>query len=324
MNQTYFLGANSKAGFASLYAGFPPEPGQLLHILKGGPGTGKSGFMRRIGRAAEARGLAVHTVLCSGDPDSLDGLWIPALGQAWADGTAPHVLEPRSFGVDADYVNLGVFFQRPFLEAEKAAAVQLSGRYKALYAEAYRDLAAAGALEEPERAPDPGLLGQAMALLPAEAAREGGASRESARFLSALSCQGTIRLTGEIEKLCKLIVQVERAALPPLLEETRQRGLAVIRCPSPLSPERPEALLLPEASLALVDESWDFPAAERLCAPARPAVEAPLRKDLLAMAMEALRRGKALHDELEELYKAHMDFPALTEYTDETIERLFP
>ena len=46
MDRTYFLAANSGRGFFSLYDGFPPE-GAFLHIIKGGPGTGKSGFMRR-------------------------------------------------------------------------------------------------------------------------------------------------------------------------------------------------------------------------------------------------------------------------------------
>ena len=69
MKQTCFLGGNSCRGFVSLYDGFPPEEGAFLHIIKGGPGTGKSSFMRAVGAAAEERGLDVHDVLCSGDPD---------------------------------------------------------------------------------------------------------------------------------------------------------------------------------------------------------------------------------------------------------------
>ena len=52
MQQTYFLGGNSCRGFFPLYDGFPPEEGAFLHIIKGGPCTGKSGFMRKIGEAA--------------------------------------------------------------------------------------------------------------------------------------------------------------------------------------------------------------------------------------------------------------------------------
>ena len=90
---TFFLAANSGRGLASFYEDFPGR-GVFLHIVKGGPGTGKSGFMRRIRAAAAARGLDTESILCSGDPDSLDALVIPALAQAWMDGTAPHVREP--------------------------------------------------------------------------------------------------------------------------------------------------------------------------------------------------------------------------------------
>ena len=148
MNQTYFLGGNTCKGFLSLYGGFPPEEGAFLHVIKGGPGTGKSGFMRRIGRAAEERGLDVHYVLCSGDPDSLDGVYVPALHRAWVDGTAPHAPEPRHFGADSDYVNLGSFVRLPMAEADRAEILRITAAYRALYAEAYEKLRRAKALHD--------------------------------------------------------------------------------------------------------------------------------------------------------------------------------
>lgn len=148
MNQTYFLGGNSCRGFVSLYNGFPPEENAFLHIIKGGPGTGKSGFMRRIGEMAEARGMDVHYVLCSGDPGSLDGVYIPALRQAWVDGTAPHVVEPRHFGVDSDYINLGRFVRLPMAEKDREEVRRLTADYKTIYAEAYEKLRQAKELHD--------------------------------------------------------------------------------------------------------------------------------------------------------------------------------
>ncbi|MBQ9686853.1 MAG: hypothetical protein IJV41_09985 [Oscillospiraceae bacterium] len=139
MNRTFFLAANSGRGFFSLYEQFPPE-GVFLHVIKGGPGTGKSGFMRRIQQAAAERGLDTETILCSGDPDSLDGLYIPALGLAWVDGTAPHVQEPKVFGGDGDYVNLGVFCRTPLSEQDRARAAELNRAYKECYAQATEKL----------------------------------------------------------------------------------------------------------------------------------------------------------------------------------------
>ena len=62
MDQTFFLAANSGQGFFSLYDGFPGD-GVFLHVVKGGPGTGKSGFLRRIRKAAQERGLDTETIL---------------------------------------------------------------------------------------------------------------------------------------------------------------------------------------------------------------------------------------------------------------------
>lgn len=87
----YFLGANSPTGFYSLYDQLiDREAAGGLYILKGGAGCGKSSFMRRVARHAEAAGYTAEYILCSGDPDSLDGVVFPELKTALVDGTAPH------------------------------------------------------------------------------------------------------------------------------------------------------------------------------------------------------------------------------------------
>lgn len=88
----YFLGANSPTGFYSLYDQLiDPAAAEDIFILKGGAGCGKSSLMRKVARAMEDKGLAVEYIQCSGDPESLDGVVIPALKTAIVDGTAPHV-----------------------------------------------------------------------------------------------------------------------------------------------------------------------------------------------------------------------------------------
>ena len=69
----FFLGANSGEGFYSLYDQLLNGRFDDLLILKGGPGCGKSTFMRRAGAAMEQVGERVVYINCSGDPDSLDG-----------------------------------------------------------------------------------------------------------------------------------------------------------------------------------------------------------------------------------------------------------
>ena len=91
----FYLGANSPSGFYSLYDQLiDPALAEDIFILKGGPGCGKSSLMRKVAAAVEERGLAVEYIQCSGDPDSLDAVLIPALKTALVDGTAPHERVP--------------------------------------------------------------------------------------------------------------------------------------------------------------------------------------------------------------------------------------
>lgn len=347
MNETYFLGANTKDGFYSLYSGFPASKADFLHIIKGGPGTGKSGFMRKIGKAAESKGYDVEYVICSGDPDSLDGVYIPALHAAWVDGTAPHIIEPGSFGADSDYVNLGKFCRVPFQTEDQEKIYAITKRYKALYDRAYGYIAAAASLRQ-AALPDvfgpeekntiykrvDGILDRTIGR-----AKLGG-GKSSRRFLRAVSCQGDVRLSAEIEKLCKLIYQFDDGfggadiALKHAAKGAMDRGADVILCPSPVDPSRLEAVLLPQSGVAFADDGWELEDAKhiRLDAIVPSFIQQTLRAELresskltgriMALAYEKLKEAKALHDELEAVYKPHMDFPALTRFTDSEIKKL--
>lgn len=347
MNQTYFLGANTKAGFYSLYSGFPSQKGDLLHIIKGGPGTGKSSFMRTLGKAAEKQGYDVEYVLCSGDPDSLDGVYIPGLHTAWVDGTAPHVIEPYGFRIDSDYVNLGVFCNHQFSDADKDYVNQILHSYKALYDRAYGYISAAAALRDAalphlfdadERAVVCKRVDRVLDRSLGKGNGKNGHTEQ--RFLSAVSCLGKYKLNEEISKLCKLIYRIDNGfggahtALEHAANSAVQRGAQVICCPSPVDPARLEAVLLPESGLAFTDGSFETDGARhiRIDALISPEKQQALRPELrgahkladaaMDLAYEKLRQAKALHDEMEEVYKAHMDFPALTEYTGEETEKL--
>lgn len=87
----FFAGANSGEGFRNLFPEIMDiEDTYDFMVLKGGPGVGKNTFMREIGRVMEEAGTPVEYLWCSGDPDSLDGVVLPELRCAVADGTSPH------------------------------------------------------------------------------------------------------------------------------------------------------------------------------------------------------------------------------------------
>ena len=87
----FFLGANTPQGFVSRFDQLAdPADGWRQFIIKGGPGTGKSGLKKKL--AAELSHCCNHLELihCSSDVNSLDAVIARDIKTSIADGTAPH------------------------------------------------------------------------------------------------------------------------------------------------------------------------------------------------------------------------------------------
>ena len=320
MDTVFFLAANSSRGFYSLYDGFPERRGVFMSIIKGGPGTGKSGFMRRISAAAKQSGLDTEEIICSGDPDSLDALYIPALGRAWMDGTAPHVREPKVFAADAGYEDLGRFCAHPLGKNDAALAREIDRDYKAVYAQAYRLLAAAAQTADCAHETPLSCAGaEKISELIGEAGEPGFIKR---RFLRAVSCKGRVRLAGTLRELCPRAVMLSDEGLEHAARLAEGNGLSAVVCPQPLRPDKLDAVLLPERSLAFVSRAWERESTESIEAECENQY-APLLDELLDAACAQLAKAKGMHDELERVYRPYMDFSALTEYTEGVISSLF-
>lgn len=326
MNIHYFLGANSRRGFYSLYDSFPPGAGSFLHIIKGGPGNGKSGFMRRLATAAEEKGLDVEYVLCSGDPDSLDGIYIPALHQAWCDGTAPHVTEPAAFAVDSDYVNLGSFCRLPISSPDGERIRHLNRTYKGLYRQAYALLSAAASVQDAaaDGSTPSWLAGHIGSILDQKLCQVPARPVPTIRrFFSAVSCRGILYLKEDVLKLCKLIYAFDShapAALSLVVQEAKARGASLILSLDPLDPARLSAVLLPDCGLAFVGPDWELPGQQLIALGAASEQDIPQFAPLMEQAIDRLRQAKALHDEMEAVYRPYMDFSALDAFTALQIE----
>ena len=112
--RTLFPGAMGPEGFISCFDHLMDDA--LLRrklILKGGPGVGKSTFMRRVHAALCANGEPSTLSFCSGDPDSLDGVAVPHAGLLILDGTAPHIVDPEIPGARDSIINLGECLNEP-------------------------------------------------------------------------------------------------------------------------------------------------------------------------------------------------------------------
>ena len=348
MNYSYFLGSNSKDGFYSIYNSFPPEKVDFLHIIKGGPGSGKSSFMRKIALKAEEHGYIVHYILCSGDPGSLDGVYIPEMNLAFVDGTSPHPREPKIYGVDSDYIHLGQFFRGKLSDSEKSNVERCTVGYRAKYAEAYHLLSSAVSIRE---AVLPEMYGEKEQLAVQQridgilgrnyAKHENSEAHISKRFLSCVGCYGDYRLNTEFEKLCGLVYQFDNQfggadmALKYAAKCGAERGDEMILCPNPITPEKLSAVIFPERSIGFTDGSWELPISRHLhidnvlptelCSVVRPQLREAekIQKKIMELAYKKLAEAKDLHDLLESQYKPHIDFDALTEYTGKCMNEYF-
>ena len=127
LTRHYFPGNNTPLGFFSYYEYIlgQREANRII-CLKGGPGTGKSTFMKNIGKRLEQEGISVDYLHCSADENSLDGILIPDKNIAIVDGTSPHVIDPKTPGA-VDYIlNFGDFWNEKQIGVEKERIIEHS------------------------------------------------------------------------------------------------------------------------------------------------------------------------------------------------------
>jgi hypothetical protein len=140
MSISFFACGNTAKGF---YNFFTTNIQQLkkLFILKGGPGTGKSTLMKKLGKDLEEIGYNVEYIHCCSDPDSLDGILVPKLDVGIVDGTSPHIIEPTAPGAIEEYVNLGIAWDTDKLAAHTKEILHIQNNIRQCYEKAYAEFA---------------------------------------------------------------------------------------------------------------------------------------------------------------------------------------
>jgi hypothetical protein len=348
-NIHYFLAANSTNGFYSLYDEITKsEDIKFLYILKGGPGCGKSSFMKTLANGLEKYGYDIEYIHCTADPNSLDGIFVPELGVAYLDGTFPHVLEPDYPGVNSTYLNMGDFYRTDELADKKDLVAALRKDYKAFYAKAYDFLSAAGKIGY--GAAD--RLGSESVFETIKRRTNGICSREipgsgkkgkiRRRFLGAFTYDGEITRIDTVNNLCKRICVIDNefGFAPFMLQQIKEHAVAagytVIVSPSPLYPEKAEHLLIPELSLAFISASSAKPYEGEYFKHVRldALVDKKLYHDLkcslreekklftalLEKARQNLFSAKSIHRELEAIYNPHVDFEGVYNLANKHID----
>lgn len=328
----FFVGANSGEGFRNLFSEVTAlEDTYDLLVLKGGPGVGKNTFMREVGRTFEEAGETVEYLWCSGDPDSLDGVVIPAIRSAVVDGTSPHVIEPRYPAAVDRYVNLGRYYD---IAAAKTCREEIVGRtreYKEAYGRAYHCLKAArqvelDAVSVVRGSADLGRVKRRIeGIIRRELHRKGeetGATKR--RFLGSVTHKGYVWRYDSVQALCPKVYEMQDSfeLAAPLFARLHaaaaENGWDSVVCLSPENMNHIEHLLIPGLGLAFVTSKPDMEFPEepfrriRLDALAETDGKVRFCKRMAALlrkeAIEALGDAKGRHDMLEAVYNPYVDF----------------
>lgn len=350
-----FPGANTPGGFFSRYDQIAPADANSVFLLKGGPGVGKSTFIRKIAEDLTKQGINLEYHHCSADPDSLDAIYIPEGRIAVMDGTAPHVIDPRFPGAVDEIINLGAHWDNAALRQPetRAAIMRLTRECSFRYQRAYDALKAAhryleewkayyavclntGALNAQTEA----LIAQ---LVPAPTGRVGSARR---LFASAISWCGARHWLEDLfrETSARYVITGEpgtgKSTLVGRIADTaltRGYSLDVYHCP--MYPDRVDHLYIRETGTAVITSTWPhlytpaegdtvidtnaFVDRERLVA-YKEEIEGARNGFTAAIQREIFHLGKAkqTHDELERFYIPHMDFDAVEAVRVQTRDRI--
>jgi len=341
-----FAGGNTSQGFFSYYNYIIDlNHAKNVYVLKGGPGTGKSTFMKYIGTEAINKGHKVEYFHCSSDSNSLDGVLIPSLKIAMVDGTSPHTIDLEYPGVVDEIINLGEFWDRSALAEYRNRVITERKEIKFNFSRAYRYLRAAASIYEDTEAinrkyTDNGKVNKLtydiIEGLFSNTINNGTIEKEGTErrlFASAITPDGVVNYLDSLLTKSKIYGLVGNPGmgvdvlLEKIKEEVIARGYDVECFYCGLLPNKLEHLIIPKLDVSLTTinkyheaktdihsyinfEYFTDKAAKE--AYADVAFENEQQIDLLIKrAVESIVKAKSIHFEMEKYYSPSMDFDRL-------------
>lgn len=349
-----FPGGNTSKGFFSFYHYIiRQEEAKRIFILKGGPGVGKSTFMKKTAVEMLDRGYDVEYMHCSSDNNSLDGIVIPMIGVAMVDGTAPHVVDPKNPGAVDEIVNLGDYWNETGLKEHRNAIIKVNSEMKGIFARAYRYLNAAWQIYEDSAV----LYGSAVDetkinMLAQEIIYElwdglplsKTIGRQRSLFASAITPDGFKNYLNDLLVMDNIYMLkgFPGSGTERLLEKIKtaaiERGFNIEAYYCALNPDKLEHLIIPRmnvsfttvnkyhstdvCALRTIDFTGMLDSKAMVLDGSEFAYNQSQIDSLLNKAVGIIHGAKALHDELEAYYIPNMDFTAIQKKWEETMKRI--
>lgn len=352
-----YPGGNTRYAFFSLYDHLAGPQAKRKIVLKGGPGTGKSTFMKNVGNFFYERGLDIEYHWCSSDNESLDGVVIPDQQICLLDGTAPHIVDPAFPGAVDEIINLGQFWEREKIAWSRDAIIELSEIISRCFSLAYLRLQECGAAYEElkfyhHHSLDQPAVNRNILALTADFLEEPSPSQRQPRhlFAAAITPEG---FKSRVESLIPedaVLFGVKgspgsgiKELFKNIEEQVTLRGIYAEIFHNPFDPAELDLIILPESKRVLLDISTNLPYEKRLpmqkyrrlldfdnlllrshldihakhIAAGSDRMEAGFKA-----AIDFIARAKKAHDELESYYIPAMDFDSINHLRAELQEEL--
>lgn len=352
-----FPGGNTAQGFYSFYDNIIEPDAARIFVIKGGPGVGKSTFMRKIGEAMLERGYDVEFHCCSSDNGSLDGLVIPAIRVAMLDGTAPHVVDPKNPGAVDEIIHLGDHWNVEGLRAQKKEILACNKEVSRLFRHAYSYLAAAklflGEVESyysETGALNVGAFDRLVLELTHEIFEGKPRAAENPRarhlFATAITPDGPVsHLETVVGHLSKRYIVTgddgtgKTTMVRRLMEAALMRGYNVEAFHCALNPQLVDHLIIKDLSVAVINavephiyqpRDGDTVVDTMTCVDqvineaylVEKGVARGMYRQCMEQAVFFIKRAKIMHDEMEKYYVPYMDFDAINARREKTLQRI--
>lgn len=353
-----FPGGNSCYGFYSFYDQIVPGSVSSKIVLKGGPGVGKSTFMKMIAQDLSAHNFDVEYHWCSSDNNSLDAVVGGNRQVCILDGTAPHVVDPRYPGAIDYIINMGEYWDAELIAANRKNIVELTDQISLCFQRAYNRLGESRlAMEEWKtyinEAIDMQSVHRNILALTEDFLRSAAKNNMVPRhlFAAAITPEGVITKADTLIERDFSITAVKGSpgsgCQDLLLHAEQSLRLAgvyaeIYHCP--FDPKQIDMIIIPENKTVLLNISAHVVDYEKMLPGSKfkrfldfdqfldQSVLSPHAK-VMAAARHRLAAGiqesiafistaKKYHDELEKNYVPAMDFEAISKLQKDTVERL--
>ncbi|WP_347491282.1 PRK06851 family protein [Desulfoscipio sp. XC116] len=353
-----FPGGNTSQGFYSFYDYIiDQQEATRIFVIKGGPGVGKSTFMRKIAEEMLERGYDVELHCCSSDNGSLDGVVIPAIKVAMLDGTAPHIVDPKHPGAVDSIIHLGDHWNEQGIRANKQEILACTKEVGRLFNRAYAYLAAAKIFLNEVKlyytgtgAFNVGSFDRMVLDLVHEIfeGQDRQTDNPKARrlFATAITPDGSAsHLATIVDHIGKRYViegddgTGKNVLVGRLMDAAMMRGFDVEAYHCALEPNLIDHLVIPGLDVAIVNsvEPHDFrPRAGDVVIDTMECVNPILNekylmekttarkmyRECMEQAISFIRQAKAGHDDMEKYYAPYMDFAAINARREKTLARI--